>query len=279
MKFSLRNRLITIGVIAAILLGVAVAFDAYFFSSYRIDIHHETLTNRKIPASHDGMTIACFGDLEYGTFMDAERFSNIVEEINRLSPDVIIFLGDLYDQAYTPTEEEEEAFVQLLSTLRADEGKFAVYGDFDQEKKEMVQSDLYRAGFELLTNQVLSLHHGQNESISLVGLEYESIETSSINDIYSSIEEGTYTMAVCHTPDVATLLPMNSTDILVSSHSHNAQISWPLIGASTDDSSYAPGKHVFDEMSIYVSRGIGTTNKDVRLFSDPEILLFRISAP
>ena len=41
---------------------------------------------------------------------------------------------------------------------------------------------------------------------------------------------------------------------------------------------YAHGKYNTNKTLLYVTRGVGTTNKDFRIFSDPEIVSIRFKS-
>ena len=84
-------------VIFSILLIVAgMTADALFLAPKRLNVRQETIRNEKIPESLDNMRICYFTDLDYGLFVDEERLSEIVETINEVGADVVIFGGDLY---------------------------------------------------------------------------------------------------------------------------------------------------------------------------------------
>ena len=269
---------ITVLCITALVIG-GIAYDSRHYSRTRFSVSCHTLTSEKIGASMDGMSIVCFGDLEFGTYMDITRFTMVVDAINSLSPDVVLFLGDLYDEGYVPDEDTRGQFVNLLSSIRAAYGKFAVLGDYDVQQEEMVRSDLSSAGYELIENKVLHLHYGGSDYITLVGLQDSLRGNPDIDALYAEVPTGSYTIAVSHTPDTARSIPLGTTDLFVCANAHGAQRGGALFGSyqpSSGSSSYSPGKHLYNGMTIYASRGVGTTKEDIRLFCDPEILLFRI---
>lgn len=281
MKMSLRNRWLILTAVMIVVLCVSVALDAMWFSSYRIHTKYQTVSRSDIPASHDGMSIVCFGDLEYGTFMNQSRLENLIDTVNKISPDTILFLGDLYDRTYTPTEEEVVKLISLLSSLKAPEGKFAVLGDMDYSRSEAIEKDLTNAGFEVLNNSVIQLHHGTNEYIDLVGFNTNSIDAYTVSSMYTDMESDVFKIVMAHSPDIADLIPISSTDWVIGANAHNSQIRIPIIESFTkNDTSnkYAPGRHISDGLTIYATSGVGTTGTDTRLFSDPEILVLKLSS-
>lgn len=280
MKTSLKNRWFILLGIALVIMAAGIALDSVFFSAYRLNLRYETVSGSRIPSSHNGMSIVCFGDLEYGTYMDKKRMTNLVETVNRLSPDTIVFLGDLYDRAYTPTEEEEAEFVKLLSTLRAPEGKFAVLGEMDRARSEAIVKDLTSAGFEVLENEAIQIHHGANEYIDLVGFNVNTVDQYTVSSMYAGLESEVFKIVVSHSADIADNLPVASTDWVIGANAHSYQTRFPLFESFVKDETsnrYTPGKHIVDNTVIYASYGVGTTKNDRRLFADPEILVLKLS--
>ena len=125
--FMQRNLTRILIVIFSILLIVAgMTADALFLAPKRLNVRQETIRNEKIPESLDNMRICYFTDLDYGLFVDEERLSEIVETINEVGADVVIFGGDLYEDTVLPDEAGNTALIHALSSIEAPYGKFAV---------------------------------------------------------------------------------------------------------------------------------------------------------
>ncbi len=273
----LKKRWLIVLLVTVLILAGAIGMDAYFFATKRITVNYETLSSSKIPEDLSGMGIAVFGDLEYGEYLDQNRLKTIVDKINSLDPDTIIFLGDLFNENYNPSEDEITVVTSLLSTLKAAEGKFAVLGDFDNE--EIVTPILNNAGFEVIGDKVIHLHHGTSAYVDLIGLNNTITGSNDLDTLFKDIQTEVYNIAICHNPEIVNSLPLNTTDVLFAAHSHGYEITIPLYGAysdytGTDD--MGPGKHLRNGTEVYVTNGIGTVKSNIRLFSDPEIILFRL---
>ena len=273
----LKKRWLIVLLVTVLILAGAIGVDAYFFATKRITVNYETLSSSKTPEDLSGMGIAVFGDLEYGEYLDQNRLKTIVDKINSLDPDTIIFLGDLFNENYNPSEDEITVVTSLLSTLKAAEGKFAVLGDFDNE--EIVTPILNNAGFEVIGDKVIHLHHGTSAYVDLIGLNNTITGSNDLDTLFKDIQTEVYNIAICHNPEIVNSLPLNTTDVLFAAHSHGYEITIPLYGAysdytGTDD--MGPGKHLRNGTEVYVTNGIGTVKSNIRLFSDPEIILFRL---
>ena len=57
-----------------------------------------------IDDSFDGLKIVHFSDLHYLRITNKETTQSIIEEINLLNPDIVVFTGDLIDKDYKPND-------------------------------------------------------------------------------------------------------------------------------------------------------------------------------
>ena len=138
---------ILLGLIAAI--AGFLTYDAFNIAPKRYATRHETLSDEKIPRQLDDINILFFSDLEYGTFMNEERLNNLVDTINNISPDVIIFGGDLYDQEAIANADSNTILTNAFKSMDAPLGKYAVYGDNDRASST-------RAGSRALLSRALT---------------------------------------------------------------------------------------------------------------------------
>lgn len=281
--FMQRNLTRILIVIFSILLIVAgMTADALFLAPKRLNVRQETIRNEKIPESLDNMRICYFTDLDYGLFVDEERLSEIVEKINAVSADVVIFGGDLYEDTVLPDEAGNAALIHALSSIEAPYGKFAVYGDHDNDTPEH-QADIdtiyQSSGFEVVNDTSLSLHKGGSASITLVGLNNGLSAAADIDSAYANVSANNLVVSVCHTPDSADLVPSDLTDYMLAGHSHAGQANFGLIALDTPAMAvrYLSGRHIIkDQFTLDISSGVGTTIKNVRFMTANEIVVYRL---
>ena len=261
----------------------ALTYDAFYSAPSRFNIRHETLSSVYIPEQMDGVTILFFSDLDYNNFMDQERMQKLVNEINELSADIVIFGGDIFDTMARPINVVTlNTVASLLQEIKAPLGKFAVFGDTDRASEQRaanVADVLYRGDFEVLNNTSINLRNTGSGSITLVGLDNGVNGTTDINAAYANVSRSSYVITVCHTPDTADLVPADTTRYFLAGHSHGGQVFWYF------DSLYKPkmaehyfrGRHtVGGTFTVDITNGVGTTIKDVRFLANAEIVLYRL---
>lgn len=271
-----------IAILIAILLIVGYfAFDSFYIAPRRIVTRRVSLSDERIPEQLDEVQILFFADLDYGTFVDEQRLSSLIERINGLAVDCVIFGGDIYDTDAVPNENDNELISRYLKQIKAPLGKFAVLGDSDTRDEETASAMvtlLNNGDFEVLRNRSINLHNGGSQSITLVGLE-NGLAGFNAEEAYASVSHSTYVISVCHTPDSALNVPADLTDYFLTAHSHGGQV-WYLFGTLYDQplaEHYLRGRSmVADSFMVDVSSGFGTRQKDVRFLANCEVAVYSL---
>lgn len=269
-----------------IILVIGTIFFSYttYVSSVKIKVREYRITEKKIPASFNGLKIIQLTDLHYGTTMFNENVKDIVKMTNDRKPDLIVFTGDLIDKNYKLTNKEQEEIIKELKKLSASLGKYAIIGDEDNEKTNTI---LNQANFTILKNESELIYQKNNEPILLVGLSSNS-KNQNIEKAYSYFKQDVfnsniYTITLLHEPDtVDDIIGAYNSDLFLAGHSNNGNIRLPFVkyslfkvdGAKKYDQDY----YNLGNSKLYISSGLGTTNQsNIRLFCRPSINFFRLS--
>ena len=271
-----------LAIITAILLIAAFfVFDSFYIAPQRITTRRTDITDERIPPQMDGVQILFFADLDYGTFVNDKRVQKLVDHINSLSPDVVIFGGDIYDTDAVPNENSNELLSSMLRQIKAPLGKFAVLGDSDTRDEETAGSMitlLNAGGFEVLRNKSITLHNTGSQYITLTGLD-NGLDGFDAEAGYSEVSRSSYVMTICHTPDSALQVPSDLTDYFLAAHSHGGQV-WYFFGSLYTQPMaeyYMRGKHKVDDSFILdISSGTGTRQQDVRFLSNSEVAVYTL---
>jgi hypothetical protein len=230
------------GIALSCLIFVAMWWGS-LINRYNIQVNEVTIEIADLPQSFDGMTIAQFSDLHTGTFSNDTAFtSQLVDRINALNADLIVFTGDIVNRQ----SDEADAFITPLSRLRAPIGVSAILGNHDygdyrewataQAKEDNMKMlyDMYRRmGIKLLLNETQWLHRG-NDSIALIGVEnigdppfktYGSLGAS-----YPDLSDNNTKILLTHNPqhwvDSIANNPATNIALSLSGHTHAMQIAF-----------------------------------------------------
>ena len=119
------RRLTKAGIICAF-AGSAIMWWGALINRYHIQVRQAEVPVVNLPESFDGMRIAHFSDLHIGTFgTDTAFVSLLVDSINGLQPDAIMFTGDIVNRR----TDEIRPFVPVLRRLHAPMGVYAIMGN------------------------------------------------------------------------------------------------------------------------------------------------------
>lgn len=294
-----RGKRVRILSVAGALLSVALCGAMWWgalVNRFAINVEEVELVVPEWPKKYDGYKIVQFSDLHLGTYHGDTTFvAEMVEVINRLHPDAIMFTGDIVNRR----AEELEPFVNTLSGLIAHDGVYSIlgnhdYGDYvkwdsDSLKKEnleklvKLQGDM---GWRLLRNEHSWLYQGWTDSLLIVGVEnwgdapfpkYGSLEKA-----YPTMGDEVNKILLTHNPlhweeEVMDKENMNVA-LTLSGHTHAMQIS--ALGLSPASWRYDKWGGLYSDGSgrqkLYVNIGIGTVGIPMRLGATPEITVITI---
>src|SRR5690625_2687813 len=80
--------------------------DVEYYYAHKIEpillqIKQEKIISNKIPESFEGFTIVQFSDTHIGFQYTTDQLDKLVQKINRVKPNAIVFTGDLIDEPQT----------------------------------------------------------------------------------------------------------------------------------------------------------------------------------
>lgn len=262
-----------------------VAFYAYttFVSSKVLSVNEHRIVNEKLPDNFNGLKVLQFSDLHYGTTIFKSDLKKLVAEINKRSPDLVVFTGDLIDKKYELKTDEQEQIIKLLKNIDASLGKYAIAGEEDDE---IFLTIMKESNFEVLSNSYELIYNNADKPILLIGLDSLLLNKNDVNAGFAYYNEPThnsniFSITLTHEPDlIDSILDNYSTDLILAGHSHNGSIVIPFIGGihRVDGArKYYKEYYKIDNTKFFISSGIGTNGPGFRLFCRPSFNFFRIS--
>lgn len=281
------KRLVKIFSVLLILALIVAGFFTYgmYVSVKQVQTNYQTITSPKIPEDLNNTRIAYISDFKLNEYMNFERLSGMFDQLKKTGCDVLIFGGDIfYDANKTPVNEEmSQKMIDLLKSVEAPLGKYAVLGEDDQLNEEVrnsVQNILYQANFEILNNSGIRIRNKTTSSINLIGI--NSISPNN-EQAFSTMNNDEFTILLSHYPDMLDDKEVQSAkvDVAFAGHSLGGQIYVPLIGGVLKldgANSYYRGKYTVGETALYVSNGLGTQTMDMRILTPPQISMYRLSS-
>lgn len=236
-----------------------------------------TINSTEIPDSFTDLKIVQFSDILYDK--DFHFWDKLVDEINKNTPDIIIFTGDLFKKGVTYDDNDYDTIKKYLSKMEANLSKFAVIGDNDQEYIEKYTDILYETDFELLDNENKLFFYKDNTPINIIGItDFNNIPD--FNSLLSSDVEFNYNLVITHTPDTVLQLAPYNIDCVLTGHSLGGIINLPFYGGiikKNGAKTYINDYYKIQNTDLYISNGLGYEDFNFRLFNTPSINIYRFS--
>ena len=250
------------------IIFILLAIFVRFYGVSQIVTKEYSIISKEIPRGFDGMKIVQISDIHYGTTINESNLKKMVNKVNQLKPDIIVFTGDLVAKGINPTDKIKAEITVNLSKLEAPIGKYAIASNEDLESDSFYDL-ITNSGFTLLNNEAKLIYNNDDEPIELVG----------ISNINNKIElTDNYKIALIHKPDDFDNIKNDNYNIVMAGHNHGGIIRLPFLGGLINiegAKKYHNDYYEIDNTKLYVSSGLGTSNINFRMFNQPSINLYR----
>lgn len=274
-------------VILLFLCGLILSLYIFFIEPFQLVTKQlpvyieETQTSLSEP-SHvsPAFTILQISDTHFSRFYGRKKFQKVIDTVNRLKPDLLLFTGDLIDDYRYWQKHDSALLIELLKAIDAPEGKYAVLGNHDYEfhGEQTVKDILSSSGFILLENEQADLLLGGHR-ILLTGID----DARGGQPDYSlTAKTDAVNILMVHEPDqVLELTSDTPFQLILAGHSHGGQLHFPFFRKKNAGSKrYVLGTYQLKNHSILnVNTGLGTTGIPARLRVPPEITFYHIYLP
>ncbi len=290
-----RSRICTgVGTALAVIVFLAMWYGA-FWGRWHTDIRHIEVPMQGLPKSFDGLRMVQISDLHVGTWDDdTTMVARIVNQINALHPDVIVFTGDIVNRHSA----ELRPFMPVLARLKACYGVYSIMGNHDYGDYEewpdatakaadvaALKAMQSRMGWKMLNNGHTVLRNAQGDSLVLVGVENVGdppfTTYGDLSAAYATPEDRAAKILLTHNPahwerDILHHDKQNFA-LTLSGHTHAMQIE--VLGLSPAVFRYRHWGGLYDEDPahlLYVNIGAGTVGFPSRIGATPEITLLTL---
>lgn len=267
----------------------------------QIEVNEVDIVSQRLPESFNGYKVAQISDLHVGTWGNDTAFlSRLVDTVNDLHPDLIVFTGDIVNRH----TDELKPFVGTLSRLHAPDGVISVLGNHDygdyitwdtpEDKMANLQAlrDIQRKEMNwiLLDNESMSIRNEKGDSIIVIGVEnWGEPPFTKYGDLKKAYPEekfrdDNFKLLLSHNPEHwnQEVSRISNMDLTLSGHTHAMQFMLKLGGWR-----WSPSKYRYeqweglyergegpDKVRLYVNIGAGEVGFPMRFGATPEVTLF-----
>ena len=269
-------------VLLAALLGAAAVFSIGFILFDALVIEPNWMTVRTVRVRSPSLArvlqdrrLVQVSDLHLQDRLGF-REKSLIERINRLRPDLVLFTGD-----YVESPRAAPLVANLLSRLKPKLWCYGVLGNADRAylKGNDFVTAWKRAGLSLIGERNLKIQLGPGEGFFwLAGVDYGG--EGAIPAALDGVPPEEPLIVLAANPDLAPALAERGADLVLSGDTHGGQVTlpgWDRLLADYGRSPFLRGLFRLDGGYLYVNRGIASKPYPVRFLCPPEITLFNFT--
>jgi uncharacterized protein len=228
------------------------------------------------PSALPPLRVLLITDIHAGIFLKPESLAQIIRELVRLKPNLVVIGGDLVSGHVS----EAAAILDALSLLTsAPLGAWFCFGNHDYfgGDPDELQRDLANIGITTLKNESAVIQHG-GASFILGGIDDRILGEPNWDQLLA--QNGSPHLLMAHNPDHFYEAEARGIPLTLSGHTHGGQIRIPGGPAIIRQSRYCldEGLFAFGKALLVVSQGLGCIALPIRWGADPEAVLIEITA-
>ncbi len=258
------------------------------FDRHDLQITQRTVELKRLSRALDGLRIAQVSDIHYEQYTEPSFVRHVVNEVNRLAPDLVVLTGDYVSEGPMPQAfgaKSSYPCAEILSGITCPQ-RWSVLGNHDtRANPTMVTDALETHGLPVLANKHIPFER-DGARIWIAGVKDIGLSDP---DLHLAAPRGLQTanepvVLLAHEPDYADkVVKHGGVDLMLSGHTHGGQVRLPMIGALYTPPlgrKYIEGLfHLQNGLQLYVNRGIGTVGVPFRLDCRPELTLITLRSP
>jgi predicted MPP superfamily phosphohydrolase len=222
------------------------------------------------------LTIVMASDIHLGTIIAGRKANRLVETINSLNPDIVLFAGDVVDEDLAPVIKNNlgASLVQIKSRY----GTYGITGNHEYiGGAEAAVKYLGEHGITMLRDTALLI----DNRFWLAGRDdrdkprFTGRSRKELAEVMRGVDRNYPVILMDHQPFNLEKAVAEGVDLQLSGHTHHGQL-WPFNYITGAMYELSAGYKQKGSTNFYVSTGFGTWGPPVRLGNRPEIVQIKL---
>lgn len=274
LKPSIKERLKKIyfnGISVFVIVAILISFGLWnaqnkVVTKYEINID-------KYAGGISSLNVVMISDVHMGIGVKENGIRKMINSINELNPDIVLFCGDIFDEN-TPISLKENS-KEEFKNIKSKYGVFYVTGNHDYGAGDLLKNSSFfqEANMHFLRDEYIKMADsfyivGRNDhgNIRSVGQDAEPL-----NEILKDVDKSFPIIVLNHRPEQLKEAEAENVDLQLSGHTHKGQL-FPgnLITSYIYEKDYGYLKK--NNFNLIVSSGYGTWGPPIRIGSQSEIV-------
>lgn len=257
------------------LTGLAVITITLIIGNYKF--RHPSIVNLEIetkgkPKQNETLKIVAVSDIHLGISIDKEKLQKYVEMINAQNADIVLFVGDTYDndiEAVTGQNMHEE-----LLKIKAPSGVYGILGNHEYIRRNVQEKIAYleKGNIRILRDSTILI----DNRFYIVGRDDRSNpKRKTIEKLLSETDKSKPIILLDHQPFHLEEAEENRVDLQISGHTHDGQF-FPVNLVVKMIYANPYGYSVQGNTHYYVSSGLGIWGPQYRIGTQSEIAIINM---
>ena len=252
------------------------------------------ITINKDGGNFKEMTIAMFGDPQFGYNIGEYHLKQAVDIINKNDVDIVCVVGDIFDNQYSAIKNPDK-LIDLFNQIKSKYGMYAVLGNHDVEEpilcgftfndetlenklasKEMLDF-IRKSGMVLLYDENVII----NDSVNLYGRADQerpnlgNITRKESGDLFKDVDTTKPIFVLDHEPREYDELEKAGVDLMMAGHTHDGQL-WPTKIATDIIWENPYGLWVKNAFHAITTSGLGLFGPNMRVGTIAEVCIIHV---
>jgi uncharacterized protein len=238
----------------------------------RLNIH----INKSVQGEKE-LNIVMASDIHMGTIIAKRKVNRLVDMINGLKPDLILFAGDIVDEDLAPVINKNLG--ASLCKLKSRYGTYAITGNHEyiggaEKAVEYLTAHcvhMLRDSAVFIDNRFYLAGRDDRDKPRFSGRNRKSLE-----EVMAQVDPAFPVILMDHQPFSLGKTAESGVDLSLSGHTHHGQL-WPFNYITSAIYELSRGYKQIGKTHFFVSTGFGTWGPPIRLGNRPEIVFIHIT--
>ena len=255
------------------------------YERHHLEITYRTIELTRLAPELDGLRIAQLSDIHYEQYTEPYFVRHVVEQVNRVAPDLVLMVGDYVSEGPMPQSfgaKSSYPCAEILAGILCPQ-RWCVLGNHDASVgAAMVTDALEIHGLPVLANQHVPFERNGARlwiaGVKDIGMSDPDLHLAAPRGLQAAQEP---VILLAHEPDYADeVVKHGGVDLMLSGHTHGGQVRLPWVGALYTPPlgrKYVEGLfHWKNGFQLYVNRGIGAVGVPFRFDCRPELTVLTL---
>ena len=243
-----------------------------FYPAQKIIVNDYEAAIAQKSSGMNQLKVAMISDAHTGVTIKEKDLIEIKDTINALEPDIIMLVGDIFDEG--TTDELKKKTSEVFSQLKATYGTYFVLGNHDDYTGDTLKQVKHftDAGHNVLRNEALLV----DDQFYIVGRDDRNQTRTPYPQIEATMDKDLPVLVMDHRPEYDEVSVSDKADIQLSGHTHNGQV-FPIQTFDLFDIGLNYGLHKRGNCQVLISSGVGNYGIPVRIGNPCEIVNLTIT--